>query len=816
MAETWGEPQRLRLAERGGDVMFRLRISPTHALEYVSQGVVDLTGHPPEDHRADPDLLIRSAHPEDQKRLEALLTSPDVPSSASVIRWQREDGSVVWAEVKSFPVRDDLGSLVAVEGVARDVTMRVAQERDIESERNFVTGILDTTDALVVVLDTSARIVSLNRTGERLSGYTNEEARGRSIWEFCLEGEQAEQVRWLFEGIDAGSFPDSYESEWTSRDGTRHLISWAGSAMRGSRGAVDFFIATGIEITEQRRAEREIRLLGTALESAADMVMITGQDGVIQYVNEAFTAGTGYSREEAVGAASSILRSSRQSNTFYTQLWRTILSGSVWAGEIVNRRKDGSEYYEDQTITPVKDRDGGTTHFVAIKRDITERRRVEEELQRLATTDTLTGLLNRHQFMVMLQQSIRLAERRATHGALVYVDVDALKYVNDTYGHSAGDDALRAVAQAFRDGTRSSDIVARIGGDEFSIILHDAPAEAAMEKANELVQRVSELGVTAAGERIQLSCSAGLAPFPIEGVTIDDLRAYADMALYRAKEEGRGRAYLYDPSEGRMETATALQRTRNVIMDALDEDRLILFRQPVVHIATRDTTIWEVLVRLQDAEGVLRLPGEFITGVEELGLVHLLDRRVIERSFERWQQYALAGDRLHLSINISALSAGPDMARFVIEQAAERNVEPQLVTLEVTETAAVRGGPRAERFVSMLCDAGFSLALDDFGTGSASFREIRDLSFAYLKLDGSLVRDLRTDDFSRDLVRGLVNLAHILGLEVIAEFVQDEETMQFLAEVGAEYGQGYYLGRPEPFPPSPVAADSRRVAGSSE
>jgi len=794
----------------GGDVMYRVRTVPDWAVEYIGASVMNLTGHAPDEFYANPDLIFDVVDPEDRKKLEALFASPSATVAPAVIRFLHRGGSTVWVEFKGVPVHDEAGQLTAVEGVARDITLRMAADRELEAERNFVTGILNTADALVVVLDSAGRIVSLNRACERLSGRTNEEARGLLIWDFARPQEQVEDIKRLFGEVKAGDFPRRREGEWLSKDGRRRLIAWSDTAMLDSSGQVGFVIASGVDVTEQRLAERQVRLLGTALESAADMVMITDESGVIEYVNEAFTRETGYSWDEAIGATPSILRSGRQSEAFYERLWRTLKAGGVWSGELAERRKDGSEYYEDQNITPVTDPTTGATHFVAIKRDITERKRVEEELQRLATTDTLTGLLNRHQFTAMFEQSMRMAQRQGTLGALIYIDLDALKYVNDTYGHAAGDDALKAVAGSFREGVRASDIVARVGGDEFGVVLHDVASGAAMEKATELLRGVADLGVTVAGERIQLSCSAGVALFPIEGVTVDELLSYADMALYRAKEEGRNKAYLYDPAGGQIETATALQRTRNVIMDALEKDRLVLYRQPVVDFQTRQTAIWEILVRLQDREGNLRMPGEFIPAAEELGLVHLLDRRIVELAFERWQECSRAGEDLRLSINISALSARPDMARFIIEEARARGVPPALMTLEVTETAAIRAGPRAQRFVSMLCEDGFSLALDDFGSGTASFREIRELTFKYLKLDGSLVRPLRTDSFARDLVRGLVDLAHTLGLEVIAEFVQDEETVEFLTGVGVEYGQGYYLGRTGPFPAVAGAGGRRK------
>ena len=794
------EPSFTQLAETGGGVVFRVRVPSPFAVEYLSPSVQDLSGRTPEEFYANPDLIFEVAQADDRGKLRALFASQSRVILPATIRFSHLDGSTVWVEFTGVPVHDDAGEVTAFEGIARDITLPMAAERELETERNFVTGILNTTDALVVVLDPAGRIVSLNRACERLSGYTNEESRDLPVWDFARPPEQAEGVRVLFEAVKVDNFPRRRENEWLLRDGGRRLIAWSDTAMLNSSGGVDFVIASGVDVTDQHLAERQTRLLGTALESAADMVVITDEDGVVRYVNEAFTRDTGYSRDETIGTTPEILRPGRQSKAFHERLWRTLKAGKVWAGELVERRKDGTEYYEDQTITPVTDPTTGAIHFIAIKRDVTERRRVEEELQRLATTDTMTGLLNRHQFTVMLDQSLRMAQRRGSQGALIYLDLDALKYVNDTYGHSAGDEALKAVAGSFREGVRASDIVARVGGDEFGVVLHDVTSEAALAKAGELVRRVSELGITVAGERVQLSCSAGLAPFPIEGVTVDELRSYADMALYKAKEEGRSTAYLYDPAEGRIETVTALQRTRNVIMDALDEDRFVLFRQPIVDLSARQITMYEVLVRLRDREGNLRLPGEFIPGAEDLGIVHLLDRRIVERAFDLWQEYDRAGEDLRLSINVSALSAGPDTAHFIIEEARARGVRPELITFEVTETATIRAGPRAQRFVSVLCDVGFTLALDDFGTGTASFRAIRDLSFKYLKLDGSLVQPLRTDSFSRDLVRGLVDLAHTLGLEVIAEFVQDEETVQFLASIGAEYGQGYYLGEPEAFP----------------
>ncbi|MBM3957774.1 MAG: PAS domain S-box protein, partial [Gemmatimonadetes bacterium] len=317
MATVRGDaPDFGRLAETFGDVVYRVRVRPVLAIEYVSPGVAALTGRGPEDYYSSAELFLESAHPDDREMLRALLDSPPDAVSPVVIRFVRPDGSVVWVELGGVAVRDGERRVVAVEGLARDVTLRMAAARELEKERNFVTGILDTTDALVVVLDPAGRIVSLNRACELASGHSNEEARGVYVWDFARPPSQAGDESRLFRGLKAGDFPRRRESEWATRSGGRRLIAWSDTAMVDSSGRVDFVIATGVDITEQREAERQIRLLGTAVESAADMVMITNEEGVIQYVNEAFTQATGYSREEAVDTTATVFQGVGQVGAF--------------------------------------------------------------------------------------------------------------------------------------------------------------------------------------------------------------------------------------------------------------------------------------------------------------------------------------------------------------------------------------------------------------------------------------------------------------------------------------------------------------------
>jgi len=446
----------------------------------------------------------------------------------------------------------------------------------------------------------------------------------------------------------------------------------------------------------------------------------------------------------------------------------------------------------------------GADEVVAIVRDVTQQRRSEEEIERLATTDPLTGLLNRRRLTVILGQAVRSVVRRDREGALVCLDLDGLKLVNDTHGHAIGDRLLSATGDALRRGIRSVDVAARTGDDEFTVILQNTGPETALRRAGQLVENVSDVRIQSGAESIGITASAGVVIFPMEDAGPEELLVFADMAMYQAKEAGRNRASLYDPSGGQLEAFSALQRARTMILDALEHDRVRLVRQPVVSVAGDRPTMYEVLVRLEDERGAFRMPSEFILQAEALDVVQRIDQRVVEGACERWRRYADAGEELRLSVNVSARSFGDEMLQFIDEQASRWGVDRQAFTVEITETAVTRGGVETETFVRGLRDRGFKVAMDDFGSGSTSFKLMRDLQFDYVKLDGSLIRDLATDALGRDFVRAVAGVALAIGAEVVAEHVQNDETMEFLAGCGVEYAQGYHLGRPEEFPLEPT------------
>lgn len=548
----------------------------------------------------------------------------------------------------------------------------------------------------------------------------------------------------------------------------------------------------------------EVGSLATIVETSTDLICRTDRDGRLQYLNPAGREMVGLSGGcELDGMSIGDLLDEETAKLLSATGVPAALSTGSWTGELRARRTDGSLFPVDALVAVNYHRNGNVLGISISMRDIEMRKKAEEELQRLATTDTLTGLLNRHQFTLMFEQAVRLAERSHAQGALVYLDLDGFKYVNDTHGHTVGDELLCAVAEQLRTSMRASDLVARTGGDEFSVILHDTDSQAAMQKASQLVRQVSEVSISAGSERIHAACSAGVVVFPVKAASVEDLSAYADLAMYRAKEAGRNQANLYDPSEGGREIVSALQRVRTMIVDTVRNDRLVAYRQPIVSLPDRQIAMYEVLARIEIVRGDVRLPMDFIPQAEALDLVQAIDERMIEHALAKWRAFADAGQQFRLSINVSARSVGSDMATYIKEQVEHFAVPHEALTFEITETAAMRNAQETQTFLEEISEAGFKLALDDFGSGATSLKQIRSMKFDFLKLDGSLIQNLKTEQPDREFVRAVSDMAHSMGMEVIAEFVQDEATLDFLAEVGVEYAQGYYLGRPEPFPVAP-------------
>ena len=532
-------------------------------------------------------------------------------------------------------------------------------------------------------------------------------------------------------------------------------------------------------------------LKAIALEAAANAVLITDRDGRILWVNRAFTELTGYTAEEAIGQTPRILRSGHHDQDFFAQMWRTVLAGEPWQGQVVNRRKDGSLYVEEQTITPILT-GGQVTHFIAIKRDITDRKTQEEQLQYLATHDALTGLPNRRALHAALGEAIaRSAQGYAS--ALLLLDMDNLKMINDSLGHSAGDKALVGLAQRLKAHLHPRDFLARVAGDEFAVLLHDADMDQAVRTAQRLRQAVSQAPVSVNGDSVFTTVSIGLVPVH-SSLSVEQLLSHADAAMYQAKLRGGNRVQVVQPMgphSGRISAEfAAAQRVRQALM----ENRLLLHYQPIVWLADRRAFAYESLLRLRETDGRIVSAGEFLALAELAGFMNEIDRWVMESTLRTLREKP----DVSLTINVSGHAFNDDdLIAWLLDELAKLGSGAARLGLELTETAVIHDLNMARKAIDRLRRASVRVLLDDFGAGFNSFAYLRHLQVDGIKIDGGLVRDLRGNHRHRAMVQAITLLADAFGLLTVAEGIEDAATASILKDLGITCGQGYYFGRPQ-------------------
>jgi diguanylate cyclase (GGDEF)-like protein/PAS domain S-box-containing protein len=551
---------------------------------------------------------------------------------------------------------------------------------------------------------------------------------------------------------------------------------------------------------ERRQIEAKLRIAATAFESQ-ESILVTDASGMIMQVNRAFTESTGYSAAEAVGQKPNLLKSGRHDAAFYQQMWETIKRTGGWKGEIWDRRRNGEIYPKWLTISAVKDANGQVSHYVGTHFDITERKQAEERIKALAFFDQLTGLPNRTLLLDRLNQAT--GTRSEAHGALLFIDLDHFKILNDTLGHDMGDLLLKHVAQRLLKGVREGDTVARLGGDEFVVLLanlHENLPEAALGTEIVAKKLLAALNQPYDLDKVIHHCSAsmGATLFHGKAASIDELMKQADLAMYQSKATGRNALRFFDPD---MESAAkARARLEADLRQAVSEGQFVLHFQPQI-LAPQQLTGAEALLRWQHPARGMVSPAEFIPLAEETGLILPIGLWVLESACSRLARWAAdpAMASLNIAVNVSALQFHqPDFVDQVISVVKQRGANPQRLKLELTESLLVNDVDQIVAKMTVLKTFGIGFSLDDFGTGYSSLSYLKRLPLDQLKIDQSFVRDVLTDPNDAVIARTIVALAQSLGLGVIAEGVETDEQRSFLANAGCAAYQGYFFSRPLP------------------
>ena len=463
-------------------------------------------------------------------------------------------------------------------------------------------------------------------------------------------------------------------------------------------------------------------------------------------------------------------------------------------------RDDGKVIPVEATAAPMRNAQGEVIGAVMVLQDVSQQRRMSRQLSYQASHDMLTGLYNRRMFEEQVEAALQNVAIEDRHHALCYVDLDQFKIVNDTCGHIAGDELLRQLGELLKSCIREGDILARLGGDEFGLLLENCAITRAAQVADKMRQSVKDYRFVWQEHTFEIGASIGVVAVHADNMEMQNIMAAADMACYAAKDMGRNRVHVYEASDAVLSERHGQMHWASRITQALDDDCFILYEQPVVNIATgeasENASHCEVLIRLKDKGNVVQ-PDAFIPAAERYNLMPTIDRWVISKVFQLLNVTRCTGDGKVVAINLSGTSlADETLLKFVQAEAAAYQVDMRRVCFEITETAAISNLPKATHFIKELRKQGCRFSLDDFGSGLSSFTYLKNLPVDYIKIDGSFVVDMLNEPIDRAMVEAIVSVGHIMGVQVIAEWVENQETLDLLREMGVDYAQGYHLGRP--------------------
>lgn len=676
-----------------------------------------------------------------------------------------------------------------------------AQQKIVQSEDNYCKLFNLSRDGYVINKG-SGELINPNPAYAEMLGYDREELFKLSWRDITPEA----WLKWEIETygaqlIDRG-FTDLYEKEYIRKDGSKFPVQVQAFLLNKPEKIEDALIAAFVrDISDRKKAENELKKLSRAVESSSSGVIITDHQGNIEYINPKFTENTGYEKEDVIGKNPRILQSGENPDSLYNELWQTITSGKEWKGEFHNLKKDGTYYWARSSISAVKDIDGGEiTHFICIQDDVTHEYELSEKLSYQASHDVLTGLINRHEFERRTERLLATLKHETGVHALCFMDLDQFKVVNDTCGHSAGDELLRQLSTLLQNTVRHRDTLARLGGDEFGILMEHCSLDDAHRVATSILQAVQEFHFSWDDYSFKLGVSIGLVPIAETSPNLTELLKQADAACYVAKDNGRNRIHVHDLEDTEIALRHGEMQWVTRINKALEENRFCLYAQEIMALSGNSAKHYEFLIRMIDEQGKTIPPGAFLPSAERYNLITKLDYWVVEEVFELLENNAEFLKQVDFcSINLSGQSL-TDMSfqNHVVEKFTHTSIPPGKICFEITETAAITNLSTATLFIAKMKMLGCQFALDDFGSGLSSFGYLKNLTVDFLKIDGMFVKNIADDPIDRAMVKSINEIGQVMGMKTIAEFVENDDIQDILSDIGVNFAQGYGVGKPIP------------------
>lgn len=667
-------------------------------------------------------------------------------------------------------------------------------EEGVRNEKAFSQAALDSLPGIFFMIGSDFRILSTNRNFDRYRDSNISETTPHAI-ECHFPADQREKVRaMIHEGFRNGT---AEEEVWLQQEPTRSIYLLTSRLFL--LGGEDCLITVGLNISARREAEATLELWGRVFQCTSESIMITDAEHRIVSVNKAFCATTGYREEEIVGQSSTALKSDSHDGIYFRQLWRAIRRRGSWQGEFWSRNKNGGVSPQWTVVNTVRDKNDSVINYIALFTDISAQKAQENHIQHIAHHDALTNLPNRLLCMERLILTLQQSQRNNRKVAVIFIDLDHFKNINDSLGHHVGDCVLVMAANRLSMSIRDGDTVSRLGGDEFVIILSNIDgAGQVMEILEQRLLPLMRQPYDAGGYELHCTCSIGVSIFPEDGSDKDTLLKNADIAMYKAKEAGRNSFHFYTEEMH----SKAMQRLsiETSLRKALERDELRLHYQPKLDAHTEKPCGLEALLRWQRSDTTLISPMEFIPIAEETGLIIPIGKMVIRQACRQISQWNAEGlSCASLSINVSAVQLRDK--RFVddlVELVNEEGVSPDRIELELTETMLMEDAVRTIRVMETLKDKGFQFSIDDFGVGYSSLNYLHRFPIDRLKIDKSFVRGMLDRPADLAIIKAIIGLGHTLDMRVIAEGVENEEQFKALRASGCDEIQGYFISKPLP------------------
>ena len=734
-----------------------------------------------------------------RQEIEQLLALEEVgpPGKNFEITGRRKDGG-------EFPLEMSLSIWKAqgqrfVTATIRDITHRKRAEAALQKIQASLAKAQRLAHLGSWDWDISKNKISLSDEIFRIFGLTPEEF-GGSYEEFMgfIHPEDRDTVKLSVSRVLSKDLPFSLDYRVVRPDGKVRVVQSHGEIYFDEAGRPLRMMGTVQDITEKKEADEERRKLSMAVEQTSDWVMIIDKQSKIEYVNPAVEAITGYTKEELIGGNPGIFKSGTLDSSFCKELWQTVSSGNFYRNIFTHRKKNHELFQLDLTVTPLRDDQGNITHYLATAKDITQQRHMEERLNYLAYYDALTGIPNRNLAKDRLKQALSRAEAVKKLIAVLFLDLDRFKFLNDTFGAEVGDDILKEIARRLGSILREGETVARVGSDEFMLVLAhlDQPDDVVLEI--EKIKETITQPMKANGDEIIVTTSIGISIFPQDGKDDVSLLKNATTACVRAKSLGGNNYQFYNPGMNIM--AEEFVSLGKKLFQANKKEEFILYYQPYFHIDTEKLVGLEALIRWRRPEYGLLPPDTFIPVLEETGIIREVGEWTMR---ETWRQVKAWLDKgypmVPVSVNFSPVQFRccelPAMVERIMQ---ETGMDPNYIILEITETALMQDVEFTRSILKQFKDLGFGIAIDDFGTGYSSLNYLKKFPIDYLKIDISFIKDITTDPDAAAIVTAIISMAHNLGLKTIAEGVETKEQRQILRLLRCDIIQGFYYSQPLP------------------